>query len=743
MNDVELAKMLFGDSASVVSSESSLVPGRTRTYTGIALEDSSDGYTNVQVNGDMVTGSGEPYLRLPTQAAVKAGDIVNITVVNGSPVITGAAGWGDAMDVRITTAQDDATTAKAAAESAVGDAATARQAAALARESASQAIQDASDAADAAAQAQESADQAIQDASDAATAASNAQTSANGAATAAGNAQTAASNAQRDATAANIAANAALSQLSIVEDVSGTLSWIAEHGDYYATLDTTVQPGKVYFEQQGIDFVPVTNPTGNPHDQGWFELVIDEALTDFIMAHLAVTNAGLWVLPDGIYGPAPAQSNGYKVLLSNTGMTVYDSLGTAVATYGSSISFSDGRNWTIGNPNSAFIFYNATNNTIQIGGAGVTIGGKAPADLLTSIDVSVAQTSGGADITVNGDTVHISNGATGATGPQGPQGPQGETGATGATGPQGPQGETGATGATGPQGPQGEQGETGPQGPQGPQGETGATGPQGPQGPQGEQGETGPEAVVIISPTSIDYGLGTATLQATLRVDGVIKTSSDVTYAWTKGTATASLGTSRTLNITDLNATYNCVCSWGPVGDTSSQVGSIGLEATSAVKLAAYASMTSELENYTTKSELSASGDQIRTEVSETYATQESVSTLSTAFTQTSERFTMRMDGFDENAVLKTRDEWTAWFDIGTDENHDPYLSLGQSGNDFESRLSNKRMTFYEGTNELMSLSGEEGVRAPTVRSNQIYLGSWIIETLDSGDLAIKLVGGA
>lgn len=115
MNDVELAKMLFGDSASVVSSESSLVPGRTRTYTGIALEDSSDGYTNVQVNGDMVTGSGESYLRLPTQAAVKAGDIVNITVVNGSPIITGAAGWGDAMDVRITTAQDDALEAVATA----------------------------------------------------------------------------------------------------------------------------------------------------------------------------------------------------------------------------------------------------------------------------------------------------------------------------------------------------------------------------------------------------------------------------------------------------------------------------------------------------------------------------------------------------------------------------------------------------------------------------------------------------
>lgn len=95
MNDIELAKMLFGDSNTTVSSESSLVPGRTRTYTAIALADSENGYVLVQVNGEMVTGSGQSSMRLPTQAIVKAGDVVNITVVNGSPVVTGAAGWGD------------------------------------------------------------------------------------------------------------------------------------------------------------------------------------------------------------------------------------------------------------------------------------------------------------------------------------------------------------------------------------------------------------------------------------------------------------------------------------------------------------------------------------------------------------------------------------------------------------------------------------------------------------------------
>lgn len=66
---------------------------------------------------------------------------------------------------------------------------------------------------------------------------------------------------------------------------------------------------------------------------------------------------------------------------------------------------------------------------------------------------------------------------------------------------------------------------------------------------------------MIISPTAISYANGTATLQATLYVNGTAKTSG-VTYKWTKGTATASLGTSRTLSVTDLNATYNCTCTW-------------------------------------------------------------------------------------------------------------------------------------------------------------------------------------
>ena len=170
---------------------------------------------------------------------------------------------------------------------------------------------------------------------------------------------------------------------------------------------------------------------------------------------------------------------------------------------------------------------------------------EADNNFLTDIDVSVQQTSTGANITVNGDTVSLSNGAkgdkgdkgdTGAQGPQGPQGVQGETGAKGDKGDKGDAGSsitvssiTYAVSATdsqpndsafiyssvpsvaegswlwtktvfsdgkkayskAKQGAKGDKGDTGAQGPQGIQGVKGDTGEQGPQGETGAQGPQG------------------------------------------------------------------------------------------------------------------------------------------------------------------------------------------------------------------------------------------------------------
>ncbi|MBR3384739.1 MAG: hypothetical protein IKG69_06010, partial [Atopobiaceae bacterium] len=220
-------------------------------------------------------------------------------------------------------------------------------------------------------------------------------TAATDAADAASVAQDAADAAQESADDAKDAADRSLVQLSIVEDVSGTLTWIAEHGTYVATTDTTVQEGTVYFQLVSGDYVPVAQPTGNPRQQGWYVLDVTDSQTEYIMAHLAVTSQGLWVLPSGIgsettpdTGETQAdsdarQGDGYKVLLSSTGMTVYDNYGDAVATYGETTTFASDRDWYVGSSN-AFIFFDASQNAIQIGGANVTIGGLTPGQLAGS-----------------------------------------------------------------------------------------------------------------------------------------------------------------------------------------------------------------------------------------------------------------------------------------------------------------------------------------------------------------------
>ena len=191
-------------------------------------------------------------------------------------------------------------------------------------------------------------------------AAESAQDSADSAAEAATEAWNHADDAHQAAVSANNSANNALVQLSVVEDVAGTLRWISEHGSYVPTTDTTVIEGSVYFIYENGDYVPIANPdpSANPSQEGWYVLDVTESQAKYIMAHLAVTSAGLWVLPvnqlaehplvdsddnqiiDSDNNPIvdfsedPQHASGYKVLLSGTGMTVYNNEGAAVANYG-------------------------------------------------------------------------------------------------------------------------------------------------------------------------------------------------------------------------------------------------------------------------------------------------------------------------------------------------------------------------------------------------------------------------
>ena len=242
--------------------------------------------------------------------------------------------------------------------------------------------------------AQHSADQASASASTALTKAQEAVASADTAERLAGEAKT-------NADTANRSANTALTQLSVVEDVVDTLDWITEHGTYTATTDTTVQAGKVYYtrtgtgtEQDPYVYTAVVDPTGNPQAQSWYELTIDEAVSNYVNTHLSLTNDGLWVL-----GRTIGADQDYKVLLAPDGMKVYDASGNLVSTFGESVTFSSDRAQYIGGTN-AYIVFNPTTGTLNIGGS-VLFNGNLPLnellaqlETLYTFDIECAVQSG-------------------------------------------------------------------------------------------------------------------------------------------------------------------------------------------------------------------------------------------------------------------------------------------------------------------------------------------------------------
>lgn len=136
-----------------------------------------------------------------------------------------------------------------------------------------------------------------------------------------------AESAKTDATTARSAADSAMKGLGQVEDVVGTLDWITAHSK--VTTDTTPQAGKSYYiKNQDNTFTLVTDVTGkNPSQEGWYELT--EAVQNYILSHLALTNDGLYVMKDNSH---------WKVRIADDGVYIVDGNGDEVAKYKDAIT---------------------------------------------------------------------------------------------------------------------------------------------------------------------------------------------------------------------------------------------------------------------------------------------------------------------------------------------------------------------------------------------------------------------
>ena len=231
---------------------------------------------------------------------------------------------------------------------------------------------------------------------------------------------------RKSAESAARSANSALTQLGVVEDVVNTINWLAEHGDYSLTEDIVAQSDKLYYERlyiytkttdtsinstktyytqsgTGTDADPyvytaVENPVvadienyyeatasyaiydvpedGNPHELGLYQLDgVDEAVTNYIASHIALTDNGLWITAD---------DNGYRILISSDGIRLYSPEGV-ISTFGENIEFDSSKSQRIGGENE-YIEFDHTTGRLNIVADSVSIGSRDASTAFDSIE---------------------------------------------------------------------------------------------------------------------------------------------------------------------------------------------------------------------------------------------------------------------------------------------------------------------------------------------------------------------
>lgn len=211
--------------------------------------------------------------------------------------------------------------------------------------------------------------------------AERAHVAADAAAQSASEAKTSAIEAKQDAAVAHTAANNALTGLSTVESVVDTLSWLTEHST--PTTDTTPVINKNYYiRNQDGTFTKVADTEGkNPAQEGWYEM--DEAVSNYVASHLALTDYGLNLTLD---------NTSYRVHIGtytaagDDGVYIIDGEGNIVSYFGENIRFSDNKAQYIGNENAYVVFNPANGGSITIGGSNVNIGNnKTLSELIAEI----------------------------------------------------------------------------------------------------------------------------------------------------------------------------------------------------------------------------------------------------------------------------------------------------------------------------------------------------------------------
>lgn len=119
MDSIEKASILMGKSYTKTQ-EGATHSSNVTMITGTAVSDSTDGVVSVDLGGNTISANDEQAVDISTTCAVKAGDVVQVSVIGAdgtakSLLVTGVIAGGDRMQAEVETAKDTSAAADAAA----------------------------------------------------------------------------------------------------------------------------------------------------------------------------------------------------------------------------------------------------------------------------------------------------------------------------------------------------------------------------------------------------------------------------------------------------------------------------------------------------------------------------------------------------------------------------------------------------------------------------------------------------
>ena len=198
--------------------------------------------------------------------------------------------------------------------------------------------------------------------------------------------------AQASADVARSSAANALTQLSVVESVVGVLDLLSKHGTYTQITDTEVvaESGKWYFTRSGsgtstdpYTYAVVDVPVGDSVT-GYYELTdIDQAVTNYVSSHLALTDDGLSLQQDG---------SDYRILISTDGLKIIGANGATVASYGTETTIGSATGFNVKITGTELGFYQQTQRVAYINNNQLYI---TQSVVLQQMDLGIPVASGG------------------------------------------------------------------------------------------------------------------------------------------------------------------------------------------------------------------------------------------------------------------------------------------------------------------------------------------------------------